>query len=128
MKIGIFSKFHVSGGSEMRCIELANSICQFTSHKASLFCEDRITNQLKSRVDPQVKINQHIFKKKTERLYKTDCLIVVNTDSQLFTRADYWLGKSEKHQTFVDLSKIKQMIFLFNYIVSPSKHLLEIQQ
>jgi glycosyltransferase involved in cell wall biosynthesis len=125
-KIGIFSKFDVSGGSEMRCIELANSIQQYTPYESNIFCEGKMSEKLKDRT--KVKVHQHIFKKNTQKLYETDCLLVVNTDSKHFTTADYWMGKTDKHQTFVDLTLIKQMVFLFNYIVSPSKQLTTIEK
>lgn len=128
MKIGIFSKFEVSGGSEMRCIELANAIRQYTKHSSYIFCEGRMSDKLKSRVNDRVRVHQHIFKKKTDKLYEVDTLIVVNTDSKHFTTADYWEGKTEKHQTFVDLTLMKQMVFIFNYLVSPSKRLPTIEQ
>jgi len=127
MKIGIFSKFDISGGSEMRCIELANSIRQYTKHRSTIFCMGKMADRLKALVNKDVSVHQHAFNK-LERLYDLDCLIVVNTDSRLFTTLDFWTGKSEKHQTFVDLTKIKQMIFLFNFLVSPSKHLSELEQ
>ena len=126
-KIGIFSKFDVSGGSEMRCIELANSINQYTSYEASIFCASKMSDKLKARVK-NASVREDIFHNKTYRLYEMSCLIVVNTDSKLFTTADYWMGLSEKHNTCVDLTRIPQMIFLFNYIVSPSKKLTTIEQ
>lgn len=126
MRIGIFSKFDVSGGSEMRCIELANAIKQYTKHDSCIFCEGKMSDKLKPRT--KTRIHEDIFKKKTHRLYAVDTLIVANTDSKLFTTADYWAGKSEKHQTFIDLKLIKQMVFIFNFLVSPSQQLTTIEK
>jgi len=129
--IGVFSKFDLSGGSEMRCIELANAISRYTNHKSYLLCEAGITDKLRSRVSDTVEIYTNVFilePEKVDKLYELDHLIVVNTDSRLFSSLDYWLGKSEKHSKPVDLSKIKQITFLYNYIVSPCKGLARIQE
>jgi len=128
--IGIFSKFDLSGGSEMRCVELSNSIARYTIHKPYLFCETKITDKLRERIDDGVTVYTNTFLPEpvnVDRLYEMDHLLVVNTDSRLFSTLDYWLGKSEKHHKPVDLSKLKQMTFLYNFIVSPSKGLAGIQ-
>jgi glycosyltransferase involved in cell wall biosynthesis len=51
------------------------------------------------------------------KFYECDVIIVVNTDSKEFTDIDYW--KNNK----IDISKIKRMAFVFNFIVSPAQHL-----
>jgi glycosyltransferase involved in cell wall biosynthesis len=126
--IGIFSKFDISGGSEMRCVELANAIQKYTSYKSCLLCQGKITPQLKLLLNDGICVYQNIFQENTDEFYALDCLIVVNTDSRLFATANFWAGKTEKHDTFVDLTQIKQIIYIFNYIISPSKHLTEIEQ
>lgn len=130
MNIGIFSKFDITGGSELRCVELANAICQFTKHKAFLMGEGNITNRLKNYIHHKVKLCPNIFLPKPinlEKLYVMDCLIIVNTDSKLYTTPEYWFGKSKKHESYVDLTRIKQMIYIFNYIISPARSLSEIE-
>lgn len=128
--IGVFSKFDISGGSEMRCVELANAIYRHTKHKAYLLCEGGIPSRLQERVMPGVDVWPHVFRPEPinmDKLYELDCLIVINTDSKNFTTAKYWMGKTEKHNSFVDLTRMKQMVFLFNYLISPSRHLPEIE-
>lgn len=130
--IGIFSKFHVSGGSEMRCVELANAIRTYTPYESCLLCEGRMGKELKKLVNGDVPIYEHLFIDKTdeemhEKLYGLRHLLVVNTDSKQFTTLDYWSGKSETHKTEVDLTRIPSMAFLFNYLISPSKRLVEIE-
>lgn len=128
--IGIFSKFSITGGSELRCVELANAICQFTEHNAWLLGEGNIASRLRNYINPKVKVFPNMFlpePKNTERFYDLDCLIIVNTDSTRFTTKNYWAGKSDKHKVHVDLTKIKQMIFIFNYLISPAKKLTEIE-
>ena len=39
MRVGIFSKFEMSGGSEHRSIELANAFATYTKHESYLLVE-----------------------------------------------------------------------------------------
>lgn len=129
-KIGIFSKFHITGGSEMRCVELCNAISQYTPHQPFLLGEGDIAPRLKNHISPKVEVCPNVFLPQPtslEKLYEMDCILIVNTDSKAFTTLDYWTGKSEKHQNFVDLTRINQMIFLFNFLISPAKKLPELE-
>jgi glycosyltransferase involved in cell wall biosynthesis len=56
-----------------------------------------------------------------------DVVTVINSDSYNFAKLDYWEGKTEKHQNYIDVSQIKKLIFLFNFIVSPAKSLPTIE-
>lgn len=125
MKIGIFSKIEMLGGSERRCIELVNGISEFTIHKAYLFGEGSISDEIKSLVNtdlagvyPNVFVNSN--KKSVDKLLEMDRIVVINTDVKEFTHLDYWKGKSHRHNITAIPSDIT---FLFNFIISPSRHL-----
>jgi len=133
MRIGIFSKLEMLGGSERRCIELANGIAEFTEHDAFLFSEGKIPEQVVSLTNiDEVVIASNVFKNsnpKTLKLFESmDKIVVINTDSKDFTHIDYWNGKSHRHDTKVNLSNIKDITFLFNFIVSPSRHLYTLKE
>jgi glycosyltransferase involved in cell wall biosynthesis len=92
--------------------------------------EEDIANRLKNYIHKKVKLCPNVFlpnPKNLEKLYDMDCLVIVNTDSRLYTTTEYWFGKSDKHGNYVDLTRIKQMIYIFNYIISPAKSLSEIE-
>ena len=128
MKIGIFSKFEMAGGSEFRCVELANGLVNYSDHEVYFLVENnRVSDKIIAKLESKVHINMDSMKN-PGIFYEMDHILVVNTDSKYFTTIDYWEGKSEKHDTFIDLTKIKSMSFLFNFIVSPARHLEHIQQ
>lgn len=130
MKIGIFSKFDITGGSELRCVELANGIVNYTPHQAFLLGEGKIADRLKTYIDPSVRVFPHVFRpepQNLDRLYEIDSLLIVNTDSKLYTTYNYWIGQSEKHKAYFDLTRLKQITYLFNYIISPASTLTEIE-
>jgi hypothetical protein len=127
MKIGIFSKFNMSGGSEFRCVELSNAVTRYTEHEAYLLCENKITREVQAKMDPKVNLVLNAVKD-PELLYSMDNILVVNTDSNCFTTRDYWEGKSDRHKEFIDLTRMKSMTFLFNFIVSPARHLNSIEE
>lgn len=130
MRIGIFSKFEMVGGSERRCVEMANALARFTPHEAFLLAEDDLPASLEPSIDSRVRVTKHLLRGAAaapDVLYELDCLLTVNTDSKVFCRRDYWSGKSERHATCVDLSRIPQRVFLFNFVVSPSRHLWELE-
>jgi glycosyltransferase involved in cell wall biosynthesis len=52
-----------------------------------------------------------------------DVIIVVNTDSNKFTDSDYWQGKTCRHRCIVDLSRMKTLVFLFNFVIEPAAKL-----
>jgi hypothetical protein len=122
MKIGVFSKFSFSGGSEFRCAELASGIARYTNDESFLLCEGNLPQRVLERVDEGVFLRTQVLKDQSNVniLYDMDAIIVVNSDGKLFTDLEYWRGKTDRHNCLVDLSKIKAFIFLFNFIVSPS--------
>ncbi len=128
MRIGIFSKFDCAGGSEFRCVELANAVCAADGHQGVLLAERRIPDRVLTAVRPGVEVHQEVLsRQRPDPLYSLDRLLVVNTDSKEFTTADYWQGKMPRHQCEVDLGRIKSITFLFNFIVSPARHLTTIE-
>lgn len=125
MKIGIFTKLEMAGGSEFRAVELATAIAKHTQHEAYLLPEhDKLPDKLKPRIHPNVKI-MPVFghTPNPDILYDMDRIIIINTDSKNFTTIEYWNGQSGRHNIPVHLDKIKSMTFLFNFIISPSQHL-----
>jgi hypothetical protein len=122
MKVGVFSKFSISGGSEFRCAELASGIARYTSHEAFLLCEGGIPQRVLEKVDHGVSIKTNVLRDQNNVgiLYDMDATVVVNSDGKLFTDIEYWQGRTERHNSIVDLPRIKAFIFLFNFIVSPS--------
>ena len=126
-KIGIFSKFEYAGGSEFRCAEMANGIARVPGCSATLFAEKGIVEEVRRSISPQVEVVDRVCsKQRVERLYEMDNLLVVNTDSKDFTRAEYWSGETTRHRLRIDLSHFQSMAFLFNFIVSPSRHLISL--
>ncbi len=125
MKIGIFSKCGHAGGSEFRCAELANGIVRHTEHRAFLLCEGPIHPKVLKTVDEAVSVRLNVVKiqDKVPIFYDMDAVIVVNTDSNEFTDAEYWQGKTYRHSCVVDLSRIKKFVFLFNFIIEPAAKL-----
>lgn len=135
MKIGIFSKLGASGGSEHRCAELANAISRFTNHTATIFCEDNINDKIRAKVDNNVNIIKYLFSNNysgSKILYEMDTLLIINSDSYSFTKLEYWEGKLKddngelKHSNYIDVSRIPQMVFLFNFVISPAQDLYNI--
>ena len=114
------------GGSELRCFEMANAISKYTDHVPVILCEKNLSKGLKEYKNKKVKIIENIFLPdpiNLESLYAVDSLLIVNTDCKDFSTLDYWLGKSSRHSITADISKIPQMIFLYNFLVSPSRYL-----
>lgn len=131
MRIGIFSKIGASGGSEHRVAELANSIHRYTPHDTVIFCEKDINPKIAERVDPGVPICRNMFKGDSPdptEMYNVDSLLVVNSDSYSFSKLDYWEGKTDHHDFHFDLTQIPQMIFLYNFVISPSQNLVGLQK
>lgn len=129
MRIGVFSKYECSGGSEFRCVELANAISALNGHQGVLLAEKGIPDRVLAEVRPGVEVHQGLFSKgRLDPLYSVDGLLVVNTDSREFATADYWLGKTQRHSSRVDLCRIPSMTFLFNFIVSPARYLTSIAE
>lgn len=125
--IGIFSKFEMAGGSEFRCAEMANAINMFSNNKAYLLGERKIPQRIKDSLSDGVEWFENLSSDNIDKFYEVDSLLIINTDSKDFTTLDYWHGKSDRHTNFIDLTKIKQMSFLFNFLISPSRHLYELK-
>ena len=62
MKIGVFSKFAMSGGSEFRCAELASGIAKFTEHEAYLISDRGLPSKIKDALHTDVTIIHHAFR------------------------------------------------------------------
>ena len=121
MRIGVFSKFDSSGGSEFRCAEMANALSRLPGFSAVLLAERDIPARIRAVVSDLVEVQDRVFlKPDLEHFYGVDRLLIVNTDSKDFTSLDYWHGKSPRHAFAVDLNRVRSMTFLFNFIVSPS--------
>jgi glycosyltransferase involved in cell wall biosynthesis len=126
MNIGIFSKFEMCGGSEFRGCELANGLIKFTEHTVTLIVRGpRMPEGLKNYLDPSVTVVQDALNN-PDIFYKQDAVLTINTDSKDFTTSDFWDGKSAQGPFVVDLARIPKMAFLFNFLVSPSRHLSQI--
>jgi len=129
VRIGVFSKFDCTGGSEFRCVELANAISEVAGYEGILLAEKGIPDRILAAVRPGVEVHQGVFSRpQVAPLYSVDRLLIVNTDSKEFTTADYWHGKTQRHGHRADLTRIKSMTFLFNFIVSPARHLTTIEE
>jgi glycosyltransferase involved in cell wall biosynthesis len=128
MKIAIFSKFNMAGGSEFRCVELCNGISKFTEHEAFLLSEKNLPQKLFQHIDKDVNVIENCFLT-PEYFYQSDVIIVINTDSRDFSTLDYWAGKSPSHNFSLNIEKLKdkKMFFLYNFIVSPSRHLNQLK-
>jgi len=129
MKISIFSKFSMAGGSEFRCVELCNGISKFTDHEAFLLSEKDLPQKLFNYIDKNVNIIENCFLT-PEYFYNSDVIIIVNTDSRDFSTLDYWRGKSPSHNFSIDIEKLKnkKIFFLYNFIISPSRHLNQLKE
>ena len=51
-KISVFSKFDMAGGSEFRCVELANGIARFSEHESFILAEKEIPKKLLNGITP----------------------------------------------------------------------------
>ena len=120
----------MAGGSEHRCAALASGIAEFTEHDAYLISDRGLPDKIKKYLHTDVNVILQVFKdeESVKILYEMDKLVIINTDSKFFTLIDFWEGKTneKRNKVFVDLTKIKQMTFLFNFIVSPARHLCHI--
>ena len=134
MRIGIFSKLGSSGGSEHRALSLSNAIVRYTGHECVLLCEGKLNNVIRGLLDQRVVVITNVFDGKSpnpDALYSVDSLLIINSDSYTFTQSGYWDGTlidegSQVRSFGIDISRIPQMIFLFNFVVSPAKHLSEL--
>jgi len=117
----------MAGGSERRCVELANGIKKYTNHEACILAEKDFPAVLTSLVVDGVTVVKDAISN-PKYFTDADCVIVVNTDCREFSTLDYWEGKSTRHNKQVPIEGIKKMLFLYNFLVSPSQHLHEIAQ
>ena len=95
MKIGIYTKFGITGGSEFRGIEMANAISDYTNHEISIFAEKNIIASLKEYLNPNIPIYTSTFKSKEniQILCSMDSILIINSDSKKYTTTDYWMKK-----------------------------------
>ena len=130
MKIGIMTKLVYAGGSEFRCAEMASAIMRYTEHEAYILAEQHIVDKIKPKIDPRVKVVEYAVSNKENNhwFYEMDTILVINSDMQEFTQAKYWDGETDRNKNKIDLSRIKQLCFLFNFIVSPARHLNTIKE
>lgn len=134
MKVGIFSKIGANGGSEHRCVEMANGLIRYAGCECDILCEKDINSIIEQSLDESVGVIKNVFKP-TDRanpdvFYDYDLILVVNSDSYSFSQVDYWEGTLKdsegnlKHHPFkVDISRIPKMVFLYNFVVSPAQWL-----
>lgn len=113
MKIGIFSKCLLNGGSSHQCAEIANGLTSF-GYKCTLLTEKHINKDVPKRLVDGVDVIQYVQNNK-EILYNYDTVIIVVSDGVRFTREKYWED--------IDLEKIPQIIYLFNFVAKPAKNL-----
>lgn len=131
MRIGIFSKIGASGGSEHRVAELANAINTYTSHDVAILCEEKINDKIRSRVNKNIPIIEYLFKgndANPKPIYDFDSILVVNSDSYSFSKPKYWNGESDHHNFKINLRDIPQLIFLYNFVISPSQNLYDLSK
>lgn len=129
MKIAIFSKFDMAGGSEFRSVELANGISRYTNDESFLLAEKSMPSKLLKYIDKRINLVENCFLM-PEYFYNADVIIVVNTDSRDFSTLDYWEGKSPSHNFSIDIDRLKnkKMLFLYNFIVSPARNLYQFKE
>lgn len=121
MHVGIFSKLHSNGGSEHRCVAMANAIVRHTSHQASLLCEQGLHPFFRALLDPRVILIENTLGDENQltNLYRLDSLLVVVCDMYHYSSLRFWRGQSQLGtQTVVDLSQIPQICFLYNYSIA----------
>lgn len=125
--ISIFSKFDMAGGSERRCVELANGIAKYTDNQACILAEKGFPESLRPFIAQDVKIVTDAFEHQ-DSFYESDFVLVVNTDCKEFSTMDYWQGKTHRVDTAIDVRRIKKIVFLYNFLISPVQHLNEIAE
>lgn len=120
-RIGVFTKMEMAGGSEFRAVELVNSISRVSGYQGVLLVEKKIPEKLRILLAGEVEVHTGaVTTPDFEVFYTLDHLLIINTDSRRFTTKDYWHGKTPSHSNRFDLSRVKAMTFLFNFIVSPA--------
>lgn len=117
MNIGIFSKLGYPGGSEFRSAYMCAALARYTEHQPYLLGQKQIHPKLLEAIHPDVKVIQYsLFEDNKEVFKELDHLLIINSDSKLFTLADYWTGKHPSvERGKVDLSNIKGLSYIFNY-------------
>lgn len=97
--------------------------------RATLLAEKKIAPQVREAVTPGVEVVEGVMSKpRLFALEAVDHLLVVNTDSKEFAQADYWQGHTPRHARTVNLERLRTLTFLFNFIVSPARHLPTIKR
>ena len=110
MKFSIFSKFEMAGGSEFRCVEIANGIEKFSEHSSLILAEKGLPSKLFPYINSNVRVIENCLSS-PEYFYESDYIIVVNTDVREFSTIDYWTGKSARHAVKFEIDKLKKMFF-----------------
>lgn len=118
----------MAGGSEFRAVELSNAIAHIDGYASILLVEKRIPEKLRLLLGARVDLRERVFTgPEIETFYTLDHLLIINSDSRRFATEDYWRGRTTQGYS-VDLSRLKAMTFLFNFIVSPACQLPGLQR
>lgn len=129
MRIGVFTKMDMAGGSEFRAVELANALNRMEDCQGVLLVERQMPDKVRAAMAKEVELHIDVFAHgAADTFYTLDRLLVINSDSREFTRDAYWRGDSDRHSSSVDLTRVRNMTFLFNYIVSPACQLPALQR
>lgn len=129
MRISVFSKFDMAGGSEFRCVEIANGLSKYTDNEVFILSEKKFAKNLNSYVNKSINIIEDCFDS-PDFFYSTDIIIIVNTDSRDFSTVDYWIGKSDRHNKVINMDKMKgkTFCFIYNFLISPCRHLVDFKK
>ncbi len=121
LRIGIFTKMSFAGGSEFRAAEMATRLSELPGHEAALLAEKTISPKVRAAIGDRVVVHENVFVNGGhEALYGVDHLLVINNDSRDFTTRENWEVRTPHHGCAVDLARLRQMTFLFNFVVSPA--------
>ena len=119
----------MAGGSEFRTLEMAGAISSLPDYECVVLAERAISSKLWNSAAKNLEVHERVMEdSKLDPLYSLDHLLVINSDSKDFATREYWLGKSARHKCAVQLKRIPQMTFLFNFIVSPACQLPGLQR
>jgi glycosyltransferase involved in cell wall biosynthesis len=98
----------------------------YSDHKVFLMAEEGIPSRIENYLNPSIVKVKNCFQSPSY-FYDADFILTINTDCREFSTLDYWKGLSHRHNISLDLNRLKnkRMYFLYNFIVSPSRHLYE---
>lgn len=123
MRIGVYSKFDLTGGSELRCAEIASEIARQGQHEPWLLAERDLPDRVRAACHPGVRIAANVMRYagRAPLLYQMDRMVVVVTDSTVIPSAAYWRGESDRHGAWLNLAHAAPLwAFIFNYRISPA--------